>query len=584
MVSTVKQINALQARLSEANFEDTFKLPQMVVVGSQSSGKSSTLESIIGFEILPKGSGIVTKCPIRIQMNQTRESREYATFTHLPREEFDFSTVAGIISRRSDELTTDKSLSYEEITVSLYSPNMINLTLVDLPGITAVPTEKQPQDFVEQVKSMVRKKIENEMVLILAITAANDNVENSIGLGFAQTVDPTGARTVAIFTKLDLLTTGSLAAHVSSILYRLPLGYIGVICRSVNDIGSGMSLEKHFQRENELFHALEEYHNNSECFGIAALRNKLDKEFKKHILMALPTLRQSLNNKLRETAEELGKFTIPLPEISHLESYTHKMIDNYFQECEGILDGSLVSIEHDIDYGGVLFRNNFVEFYSKMDIVTELFNMPAEKVMKIIRNKSGVQSISEPLIRSILRSNILQLKPKLIECLNQVAATYDKFIEMIKDKELGLYRNLKRCFQRKILEVKNKNLLETEKQIEFLVELECECTDPDLVGTANIASNLRPETLLDTIIKNYFLTAKRSLKENTVKYIKHYFIRKNFSDTRLELHNFINKQSEIINLYEEAAQIEKERNMLLKRKENYEMIHYYLKEIEIDFS
>lgn len=94
-------------------------------------------------------------------MIQSKLPKEYATFSHMKNREFSFSEVPHIIQSRSEELTREKYLSYEEITVSLYSPNMINLTLVDLPGITEVPTDDQPKDFVNQVKEMVRERIEN---------------------------------------------------------------------------------------------------------------------------------------------------------------------------------------------------------------------------------------------------------------------------------------------------------------------------------------------------------------------------------------------------------------------------------------
>lgn len=408
-----------------------------------------------------------------------------------------------------------------------------------------------------------------------------------MGIGFAQTVDPKGSRTIAVFTKIDLLQSGnSLPSLVQGILYKLPLGYIGIVCRSQEEIDSGMSINEQLENEKAFF-SKSEYQSNQELYGINALKQKLDKEFKKHILLSLPKLRKTLDEKILENNMSLNALAEPIPDINHLESHTHQMIDRYFTLCEGLLDRSLVSIEYDIDYRGVLFRNNHKEFYKSMDAITTLFNMPAEKVKRIIQNKSGMEGtypISDSLIRSILLSNIEKLKPTLLQYLKDVSITYDKFIELVEDKELMLYKNLKRCFRRKIIEVKNKNLAETQKQIEFLVRLECDCVDPDLVPLANFASTNSPETVLDSVIKNYFLNAKRSLKENTTKYVKHFFIKKNLSDSRSELHSFINKQSDIANFYEEAVCVETERKILCKKKEGFEMIHYYLKEIEIDFS
>ncbi|XP_010072862.1 PREDICTED: dynamin-2-like, partial [Pterocles gutturalis] len=81
----------------------------------------------------------------------------------------------------------------------------LNLTLIDLPGITKVPVGDQPQDIEYQIKDMILQFISRESSLILAVTPANMDLANSDALKLAKEVDPQGLRTIGVITKLDLI-------------------------------------------------------------------------------------------------------------------------------------------------------------------------------------------------------------------------------------------------------------------------------------------------------------------------------------------------------------------------------------------
>jgi GTP-binding protein EngB required for normal cell division len=127
-------------------------LPQITVVGSQSAGKSSVLENIVGRDFLPRGSGVVTRRPLILQLysvtDETRSEEEWGEFLHLPGQKFhDFNEIRNEIQRETDRITgQNKGLSSKPINLKIYSPFVLNLTLVDLPGITKVPTGDQPED------------------------------------------------------------------------------------------------------------------------------------------------------------------------------------------------------------------------------------------------------------------------------------------------------------------------------------------------------------------------------------------------------------------------------------------------------
>jgi dynamin 1-like protein len=145
------------------------ELPQIIVVGSQSTGKSSILESIVGKDFLPRGSGIVTRCPLVLQLKRIgnsnqqieNEAVEYGEFLHKKGERYyDFARIREEIESQTSKIAGDnKNISDIPISLTIYSPSVVDLTMVDLPGITKVPIKGQPHDIEEQIKKITYRYI-----------------------------------------------------------------------------------------------------------------------------------------------------------------------------------------------------------------------------------------------------------------------------------------------------------------------------------------------------------------------------------------------------------------------------------------
>ena len=91
---------------------------------------------------------------------------------------------------------------------------VLNLTLVDLPGMTKVPVGDQPADIEFQIRDMLMQFITKENCLILAVSPANSDLANSDALKLAKEVDTTGVRTIGVITKLDLMDEGTDAKDI----------------------------------------------------------------------------------------------------------------------------------------------------------------------------------------------------------------------------------------------------------------------------------------------------------------------------------------------------------------------------------
>jgi len=194
-------------------------------------------------------SGIVTRRPLVLQLVQTPgEKREYGVFLHKPGKEFDsFASIRNEIARETDRTTGDnKGISDVPINLKIYSPNVLNLTLVDLPGITRVPVGDQPDDIEDLIKAMIVKYIKMKSCIILAVTPANLDLANSDGLNLARTYDPSGERTIGVITKLDLMDRGTDAYKILNNQGEIPLklGYVGVVNRSQADINEKKSMRE----------------------------------------------------------------------------------------------------------------------------------------------------------------------------------------------------------------------------------------------------------------------------------------------------------------------------------------------------
>ena len=129
--------------------------------------------------------------------------------TFIAQKFHDFTKVRQEIEEETDrEVGKNKSISNKPINLRIYSPNILDLTLIDLPGLTKVPTGDQPEDIEYQIRHMIYEYIQHENTIILAVTPANQDLANSDALKLAKPVDPAGKRTVGVITKLDLKKFG----------------------------------------------------------------------------------------------------------------------------------------------------------------------------------------------------------------------------------------------------------------------------------------------------------------------------------------------------------------------------------------
>ena len=204
---------------------------------------------------------------------------EWGEFLHIPGQKFhDFNKIREEIVRETDQKTgRNQGISPAPINLRIYSPNVLTLTLVDLPGLTKVPVGDQPRDIERQIREMVLKQIQKPNAIILAVTAANTDLANSDGLKLAREVDPEGQRTIGVLTKVDLMDEGTDVVDIlAGRIIPLRLGYVPVVNRGQRDIENRKAISQALENERNFFEQHKAYKNKSSYCGTPYLARKLN--------------------------------------------------------------------------------------------------------------------------------------------------------------------------------------------------------------------------------------------------------------------------------------------------------------------
>ncbi|ESQ29442.1 hypothetical protein EUTSA_v10023925mg [Eutrema salsugineum] len=294
-------------RLRNLNvMREGIQLPTIVVVGDQSSGKSSVLESLAGIS-LPRGQGICTRVPLvmRLQRSSSPEPEIWLEYSDkvVPTDE---EHIAEAISTATDVIAgSGKGVSDTPLTLHVKKAGVPDLTMVDLPGITRVPVNGQPENIYEQISGMIMKYIKPQESIILNVLSATVDFTTCESIRMSRQVDKTGKRTLAVVTKADMAPEG-LLQKVTADDVSIGLGYVCVR----NRIGEE-TYEEARKQEELLFktHPLLSMIDD-EIVGIPVLAQKLMFIQATMISRCLPEIVRKIDEKMETAVLELNKLPI----------------------------------------------------------------------------------------------------------------------------------------------------------------------------------------------------------------------------------------------------------------------------------
>ncbi|KAM6497382.1 Dynamin central region domain containing protein [Amanita muscaria] len=513
----IKLVNRLQDTFSNLGWPlgGELDMPQLVVVGSQSAGKSSVLETIVGKDFLPRGQGIVTRRPLVLQLIHTPipsepsssspPYTEWAQFLHVDKRFTDFGDACKEIEQETYRVAgQNKGISKLPIHLRIYSPDVLDLTLVDLPGLTKIPVGDQPSDIERQIRNLVIDYISKPNSVILAVSAANVDLANSESLKLARSVDPQGRRTIGILTKLDLMDAGTNALDIlTGRVYPLKLGFIGVVNRSQQDINGKKSMQDALESEAEFFRSHPAYRNISHKNGTRYLAKTLNQVLMNHIRDKLPDMKARLNTLMGQAQHELNSFgdAAIYGDKNQQGSLILRLMTQFARDFISSIEGTKVDVSTKELFGGAriyyIFNDVFGQALASIDATANLDN---QDIRTAIRNSTGPRPslfVPEAAFDLLIKPQIKLLESPSLRCVELVYEELVKICHNCTCVELQRFPRLHAQLIEVVSELLRERLGPTSDYAQSLIEIQA----------AYINTN-HPAFLPGTAIASHQLTTK----------------------------------------------------------------------------
>ncbi|CAN4111980.1 unnamed protein product [Withania somnifera] len=528
--SVIPIVNKLQDIFAQLGSQSTIELPQVAVVGSQSSGKSSVLEALVGRDFLPRGSDICTRRPLVLQLLQTKRNpdgtdEEWGEFLHLPGKRFyDFNQIRSEIQAETErEAGGNKGVSDKQIRLKIFSPNVLDITLVDLPGITKVPVGDQPSDIEARIRTMIMSYIKLPSCLILAVTPANSDLANSDALQIAGNADPDGYRTIGVITKLDIMDRGTDARNfLLGKVIPLRLGYVGIVNRNQEDIMMNRSIKDALVAEEKFFRSRPVYNDLADRCGVPQLAKKLNQILVQHIKKLLPGLKSRISAGLVSVAKEHASYGEITESKAGMGALLLNILSKYSEAFSSMIEGKNEEMSTSELSGGArihyIFQNIFVKSLEEVDPCEDLTD---DEIRTAIQNATGAKSalfVPEVPFEVLIRRQIARLMDPSFQCARFI---YD---ELVKMSHRCMVNELQR------FPILRKRLGPAEVMIGHIIEMEMDyinTSHPNFIGgtkahemalqqvksSRTAAPNLRQK---DGIDLEKAATSERSLKSRAI--------------------------------------------------------------------
>lgn len=510
MEALIPVINKLQDVFNTVG-ADVIQLPQIVVVGTQSSGKSSVLESLVGRDLLPRGTGIVTRRPLILQLVHVSpddrrktsgeengvDAEEWGKFLHTKNKIYtDFDEIRQEIENETERISgNNKGISPEPIHLKIFSPNVVNLTLVDLPGMTKVPVGDQPKDIELQIRELILRYISNPNSIILAVTAANTDMATSEALKIARESDPDGRRTLAVITKLDLMDAGTDAMDV--LLGRVipvKLGIIGVVNRSQLDINNKKSVADSIRDEYAFLQ--KKYPSLANRNGTKYLARTLNRLLMHHIRDCLPELKTRINVLAAQYQSLLNSYGEPVEDKS---ATLLQLITKFATEYCNTIEGTAKHIETSELCGGARICYIFHETFGRtLESVDPLGGLTTIDILTAIRNATGPRPalfVPEVSFELLVKRQVKRLEEPSLRCVELVHEEMQRIIQHCSNystQELLRFPKLHDAIVEVVTSLLRKRLPVTNEMVHNLVAIELAYINtkhPDFADACGLMNN-----------------------------------------------------------------------------------------------
>ncbi|KAI6782831.1 Interferon-induced GTP-binding protein Mx-like protein [Emericellopsis cladophorae] len=315
---------------------DNVKLPQIVVVGDQSAGKSSVLEALSGTPF-PRDAGACTRFATEIRLRRAKETSLKVSIIPDKKRPFndqqrmkEWGASVGpdasfeAMMRQATELIAPREIpgrfaARDILVVEKCGPDMPLLTMVDLPGLVRVANRDQSDTDISTIDALSDRYMKSSRTIILAVIGGNNDYVQAPILKKARHFDPTGARTIGVLTKPDMTERiGIEDKFIDLVMNKDPenhfkLGWYVLLNPGPNE--TWFTPEQRLQREAEFFSRGKWAGLPPTTWGVGSLRTKLSSQLQRHIGKHVKTLRRQIQQSLERCETQLramgaGKDTV----------------------------------------------------------------------------------------------------------------------------------------------------------------------------------------------------------------------------------------------------------------------------------
>lgn len=332
------------------------------------------------------------------------------------------------------------------INLRIFSPNVLTLTLVDLPGLTKVPVGDQPRDIERQIREMVLKFITKPNAIILAVTGANTDLANSDGLKLAREVDPEGARTIGVLTKVDLMDQGTDVVDIlAGRIIPLRLGYVPVVNRGQRDIDTKRSIANALDGEREFFENHPAYRSKANYCGTPFLARKLNMILMHHIKNTLPDIKSKIQSSLSKYQSELQSLGGSQGDANS-GNVILNIITEFSADFRTAIDGKNTDLMNNELSGGARISFVFHELYSNGIKSVDPYEIVKDPdIRTILYNSSGSSPalfVGTAAFEVIVKQQVKRLEEPSLRC---AALVYDELVRILGQL---LAKNVRRAIER----------------------------------------------------------------------------------------------------------------------------------------
>ncbi|CAI9609400.1 unnamed protein product [Staurois parvus] len=425
------------------------------------------------------------------------DAEEWGKFLHTKNKIYtDFDEIRQEIENETERISgNNKGISPEPIHLKIFSPNVVNLTLVDLPGMTKVPVGDQPKDIELQIRELILRYISNPNSIILAVTAANTDMATSEALKIARESDPDGRRTLAVITKLDLMDAGTDAMDV--LLGRVipvKLGIIGVVNRSQLDINNKKSVADSIRDEYAFLQ--KKYPSLANRNGTKYLARTLNRLLMHHIRDCLPELKTRINVLAAQYQSLLNSYGEPVEDKS---ATLLQLITKFATEYCNTIEGTAKHIETSELCGGARICYIFHETFGRtLESVDPLGGLTTIDILTAIRNATGPRPalfVPEVSFELLVKRQVKRLEEPSLRCVELVHEEMQRIIQHCSNystQELLRFPKLHDAIVEVVTSLLRKRLPVTNEMVHNLVAIELAYINtkhPDFADACGLMNN-----------------------------------------------------------------------------------------------